>query len=182
MKKPRKQPFDLNDWEKETLQKAERGDAEAQREIGYHYSSRLRASEEQKAEGVKWYRKAAEQGDAESQYNLAECYAYAIGVSQDETESMNWLQKAAENGWPEACLRLGKRYLYLRNDVEAVKWLRKAEWGDALYLLGECYRYGWGVPQDEKEAAKWYRKAKQEEKEYGKPFPRNVTVECNVRF
>jgi len=38
-------------------------------------------------------------------------------------------------------------------------WKSLAEQGDvtAQRLLGGMYRFGWGVPQDYREAAKWYR-------------------------
>ena len=35
------------------------------------------------AEAVTWYRKAAEQGDADAQYNLGVMYAKGQGVPQD---------------------------------------------------------------------------------------------------
>ncbi len=34
-------------------------------------------------EAVKWYRKAAEQNDAQAQYNLGVCYADGQGVAKD---------------------------------------------------------------------------------------------------
>ena len=46
--------------------------------------------------------------------------------------------------------------------VAAVKWYRKAaDQGDAeaQYGLGNCYREGQGVEEDDEEAVKWYRKA-----------------------
>ena len=39
--------------------------------------------EEDVAEAVKWYRKAAEQGDKDAQHNLGVCYEYGEGVEQD---------------------------------------------------------------------------------------------------
>ena len=42
------------------------------------------------------YRKVAEQGYAEAQYNLAMCYASGAGVTQNLFESAKWLRKAAE--------------------------------------------------------------------------------------
>ena len=48
------------------------------------------------------------------------------------------------------------------DDVEAVKWYRKAADQNlalAQYNLGVCYDRGDGVAEDHAEAAKWYRKA-----------------------
>ena len=47
-------------------------------------------------EAVKWCRKAAEQNDAEAQYNLGVCYANGRGVAKDEAEAVKWYRKAAE--------------------------------------------------------------------------------------
>jgi TPR repeat protein len=42
------------------------------------------------AEAVKWYRKAAEQGDANAQYNLGQGYGDGQGVPQDHAEAVKW--------------------------------------------------------------------------------------------
>ena len=47
-------------------------------------------------EAVKWYRKAAEQNDADAQNNLGVCYANGQGVAKDEVEAVKWYRKAAE--------------------------------------------------------------------------------------
>ena len=53
-------------------------------------------------EAVKWYRKVAEQGYAEAQYNLGECYENGNGVPQNYTEAVKWLKKAAAQGHSDA--------------------------------------------------------------------------------
>ena len=50
-----------------------------------------------------------------------------------------------------------------QDDVEAVKWYRKAAEGGNLAKaqdnLGWMYQHGRGVPQSDAKAVKWYRKA-----------------------
>jgi TPR repeat protein len=58
-------------------------------------------------EAVKWYRKAAEQNDAEAQYNLGLCYANGQGVAKDEAEAVKWYRKAAEQNDADAQYNLG---------------------------------------------------------------------------
>jgi TPR repeat protein len=41
-------------------------------------------------EAVKWYRKAAEQGDAPAQFNLGNSYANGEGVAKDAVEAAKW--------------------------------------------------------------------------------------------
>jgi TPR repeat protein len=112
------------------------------------------------------YRKAADQGDAEAQYNLGLCYGVGSGVPKDEVEAVKWYRKAAEQGNAEAQSDLGNCYAHgtgvKMDEVEAVKWYRKAvDQGDtnAQYNLGFCYSIGSGVPKDAVMAAKWGRKA-----------------------
>jgi TPR repeat protein len=47
-------------------------------------------------EAVKWYRKAAEQGVVDGQYNLGWMYDKGKGVVQDYKEAVKWYRKAAE--------------------------------------------------------------------------------------
>ena len=82
------------------------------------------------SEAIKWYRKAAEQNNAEAQYNLGNCYDNGQGVTKDDVEAVKWYRKAAEQNYAEA-----------------------------QYNLGFCYANGQGVAKDEAEAVKWYRKA-----------------------
>ena len=49
-------------------------------------------------EAVKWFRKAALQGDAESQCELGFMYRTCLGVPMDWTESFSWYRKAALQG------------------------------------------------------------------------------------
>ena len=81
-------------------------------------------------EAVKWFSKAAEQGDVNAQGMLGDCYNLGEGVSIDYQKAVKWWRKAAEQG-----------------DT------------DAQYSLGESYEYGEGVTKDYEEAVKWYRKA-----------------------
>ena len=114
-------------------------------------------------EAVKWYRKAAEQGLAEAQYNLGLCYEGGDGVKKDYQEAVKWWRKAAEQGLAEAQYNLGLCY-YNGNGVEkdyqeAVKWWRKAaEQGDAMAQcnLGLCYGEGRGIIQNKVKAYAWF--------------------------
>ena len=53
-------------------------------------------------EAVKWFRKAAEQGEAHAQFMLGMCYFDGVGITQDKTEAVKWLQKAAKQGHEKA--------------------------------------------------------------------------------
>ena len=49
-------------------------------------------------EAAKWYRKSAEQGDADAQDKLGLMYYNGQGVPKDYKEAVKWYTKAAEQG------------------------------------------------------------------------------------
>ena len=79
------------------------------------------------AEAVKWFRKAADQGNALAQFNLGFCYSKGDGVTKDSVQTVEWYRKAAEQGDTKS-----------QNN------------------LGFCCERGDGVAKDEVEAYKWY--------------------------
>lgn len=119
------------------------------------------------SEAIKWFRKAAEGGYAEAQYNLGLCYGEGLGVTKNATEALKWNRKAADQGLSIAQYNVGVYYEHglggVKQDYEeAVKWYQKAaEQGDpdALNNLGVCYANGQGVEKDLSKAAELYRKA-----------------------
>ena len=81
------------------------------------------------AEAVKWYRKAANQGDAAAQLNLGNCYYKGQGVRQDYAEAVKLYREAANQGRKEA-----------------------------IDVLIHCYENGIGVEQDVQQAQVWRQK------------------------
>ena len=54
--------------------------------------------------------KAAAQGHAVAQFNLAIRYAGGLGLAKDEAKAAEWLQKSAFQGYPAAQFNLGVMY------------------------------------------------------------------------
>jgi Sel1 repeat len=54
---------------------------------------------------LKLFREAADEGDADAQYNLSVAYGEGIGVPQDQRIADEWCRKAAEQGEADAQLR-----------------------------------------------------------------------------
>jgi TPR repeat protein len=142
---------------------AEGGDAGAQCALGKKIGEE---DEESYAEAAAWFRAAAEQGLAEAQDELGDCFYYGNGVDEDDAQAVGWYRKAAEQGHATAQNNLGfcfKRGEGVGQDfAEAASWCRKAaEQGhtNAENELGSCLYNGKGVSQDRAEAASWFRKA-----------------------
>ena len=122
---------------------------------------------------VQWYQEAAAQGDIESQFLLASCYFYGIGVKKDKAEAVKWFRIVANRGDADAQRRMGDCYYYGEgvdvSEKEALKWYRKAAKNGNDFsqaFLGKCYFFGIGTPVNASEAIKWYiEAAKQDDKE-----------------
>jgi TPR repeat protein len=69
---------------------------------------------EDPVEALRWYRKAAEQGDAEAEAEVGAAYWGAWGqpgpVQRDNSEALKWYRKAADQGQKEAQYALGLMY------------------------------------------------------------------------
>jgi hypothetical protein len=125
------------------------------------------------AEAVRWYRKAADQGDPEGQDGLAFMYSQGHGVAKDFAESLRWYRNAADQGDAKAQNGLGLMYFrgqgVPQDYGEAARWYRKAAdqgYAKSQYNLGNLYYYGQGLPQDRAEADRWYHKAADQGDEY----------------
>ena len=101
------------------------------------------------AEALKWFRKAADQGDADAQNGLGLMYREGHGVQQDYAEALKWFRKAADQGNANAQFKLGAMYEMgvgvPPNLTEALKWLRKAAEQDevvAQSFVGTIYANG----------------------------------------
>lgn len=76
---------------------AERGDAGAQLILGsmYYYGTGAQVSRDgispSKAEGVRWFRRAADQGNREAQGQLSSIYFRGDGVPQNYIDALKWL-------------------------------------------------------------------------------------------
>jgi TPR repeat protein len=117
-------------------------------------------------EAAKWWRKAADQGDAGAQSDLGWLYSNGRGVETDYVEAARWYLRSAEQGNSAAQHWLGHLYLNGRgvdqDEAEAFKWFRQAaEQGNVAAQgdLGRLYAVGRGVEQNSVEAIRWHRKA-----------------------
>lgn len=73
------------------------GNADRQATGRWMYATGQGVSQDDKA-AVKWYRRAAKQGNAIAQYTLGVVYANGQGVPQDNIYAHMWTTLAAVNG------------------------------------------------------------------------------------
>ena len=144
---------------------AERGNADAQAEIGVRYAAG-RGVERDYGEAVSWYRRAVEQGHARGQVELGFAYERGRGVDQNHDEAVRWYRRSAEQGHALGQVNLGVMYRdgrgVSRSHETAVGWFRRsAEQGhrSGQLHLGWMYANGNGVRRDDEEAVRLYRLA-----------------------
>ena len=109
---------------------------------------------------------AAELGDTEAQYQLAQCYFHGNGTSASPSQAAHWYLQAAEQEHGDAQFALARCYDLgqgvSRDQKKAVYWYAKAarqKHAGAQFNLAVSYARGEGVPKDESQAIDWYQKA-----------------------
>ena len=119
---------------KTTLAQAQKGDAKAQLKIGEYFWK----ENGKRSQGVEWFRKSAEQGNAQACYYLGESYRLGIGATKNASTGVEWLKKGADKG----------------NVM-------------SMYQLAECYEKGEGVAKNKQQALYWYEKVDEKAKWMG---------------
>lgn len=117
-------------------------------------------------QAFQYYKKGAEQGDADAQLMLADMYYNGKAVKQDFKQAAYWFEKSAEQGNAEAQHAVGDMYLNGRgvgkDTQKGVEFVRKAAnqgLPDACMGLGILYQMGIGVQKDVDTAILWIEKA-----------------------
>lgn len=143
-------------------QAAEKGDSWAQYKVGCSY---LRGDvvPQDYIEAAKWIRKSAENEEQLAQVLLGLLCLLGRGAPLNIIESVKWFSKATsmEKVEEDALLDLFNNQVKLPQNIsEFIKCLRDSaerENTGAQWLLADCYYFGWFVPENDTEAAKWYK-------------------------
>ena len=122
------------------IREAKAGALPAQKLLALMYKTGMGPFQKDAKQAVFWYRKAADQGDAEAQVSLGECYDEGFGVgidyvsgtgcAKDPEKGFEYLTKAAKQGNARA-----------------------------YRCLGICYENALGTPKDIEKALTAYKKA-----------------------
>lgn len=108
---------------------AEGGDPIAQFCLGNRYYSEWHKDPARDTEALKWFRLAADQGNARAEERLGQLYYEGRGEPQDYVQAAAWFRKAAEHGDRGAQQRLAQMYhdgKGLSADAEEAKKWRAA--------------------------------------------------------
>jgi TPR repeat protein len=119
-------PIPAKQLEKTMLQRAQKGDVEAQFWLGSFYRTGDDAIKKNSQFALRWLKEAAAQGDPIACYDLATMHRNGDGTAKDPSAALMFLTAAAAEG-------------YL----------------PAMYGVAEMYAQGLGAPQDQEKALGW---------------------------
>jgi TPR repeat protein len=119
------------------IEAGKRGSVAAQRHLGACFATGDWIGEKDEAKAIKWYTAAAEQGHAESQYDLGLMLLLGEGTDKNTLKGMEWLIMAAEQGNDSACALLADIYeegLFdvATDDEKAKHWKEMCSRGDEV--------------------------------------------------
>lgn len=144
--------------------KAIGGAADAEHDLGTFYAIGMEGMPQSFERAAYWYRRAADQGVVNAQYNLGVLLERGLGVPQDSAAAVAQFRKAASKGHPDAQNALGVAYLngagVPRDPAQALDWFRQASAGGnprGAYNMGQLYETGALGGPDPRAAAGWYR-------------------------
>lgn len=128
---------------------AKAGGADAQSRLGDIYRVGDEHTKQDYAEALRWYRAAAEQGDANAENNLGAMHEHAMGVPENVAEAARWYRRAPARGLAAAqynlALLLGWGRGVPMDEPEATALLHKSAsqgYIPACSVLGTLYRHG----------------------------------------
>lgn len=159
-------------------------------------------------EKMRWFRFAADHGNAEAQVAVGAMYMGGQGIPKDGKEGLRWYRKAAEQNDPLAAYSIGLLYHrgaagLPKDSAEATRWYQKASERGQSFEKGARGEYGWRygfiarnvlrsiaeLYQDERNysaAITWYRKAAEKDstpamRRLGEIYEKGLGVNKDVR-
>jgi uncharacterized protein len=145
-----------------------KGFALAYNELSQVYCCHLYEVPQDLEKSLYYRQKAAELGDTEAQWNVAQRYLEGNGAPQQARYGAATMEKLAAENNSDALNSLGTTYARGRgvtiDKALAVQyWLKAVELGNCLSMmnLAEAYDHGWGVDLDAKKATEYIQQAVQ---------------------
>lgn len=155
-------------------------------------------------EAFQCYHEAANQGYARAYYRLGNCFLKGKGTEKNLFLATNCFKKGAAQGHTKAQYALGncyesgqvisiqehlelingkysyrpKKRKYLEDAFKCYQQAANRGHKKAQYRLGNCYRYGNGVPEDLSKSLDWYNKAAAQG--YGKAINFLAEIDYNL--
>lgn len=154
----------------ELIKKAEQGDAAAQLEYGRLLKTSGNGVEQDWQKAVEMLQSAADQGNADAQWELGSMYEFANHVTKNEAKALELYRKSADAGSPIGLYMVAHCYqhgIVVDEDhaisdslyAESFKELIQLAPQEDIYVLnfvGSAYFWGDGVKADRQKAFEYY--------------------------
>ncbi len=155
---------------RENLEKAERGNLQAQESVAFAYMYGLGIPRDDDA-AIRWYEKAALRGSALAMNELGGLFEQR----KDYARAFEWYSRASEKRHPFAVFRLGMMYeqgwQVAKDGTKAIRLFEDAAWlgsPDAQHYLGLLYFQGQLVPKNSAWSYAWLNLAASKNPAYAK--------------
>ena len=144
---------------------------------GEFFYAGLYGCEEDPKKALYWFKKAAQNNEAQAQYDIGMIYLDGNGVSKNHNIAKDWFEKSSAQGHAEsqfelACMYLDKNFGIL-NEKLAYSLFKKASTpskknnfypsNEAIFQRGLCLKFGWGIKKNLEESVKYFEKASDKE-------------------
>jgi TPR repeat protein len=156
---------------------AEAGDPVGERNYAAFHMRGLDGTDPDYTIAGRFYRQAAEQGDAPAQDMLSWMLLEGEVMAYDAEEALQWARKAADAGIASSMTRLGLLYHNAigveRDAVQAVHWWSLGagkDDADAQAMLGAALHMGAGIERDGIAALAWLLRAMNAGSDLARPF------------
>lgn len=154
--------------EKELRNWADRGDADAQFELGVRHITGEGLKKDPQA-GASWIEKAAKQKHLRAQHVIGTLYEDGVGVEKNLAKAHEWFRRAAELGFALSQHSLAILYEegmgVTKDPAKAAEWFKKAAdqgFAQSQTAYASKLEMGNGVEKSTAKAALWYLKAAQQ--------------------
>jgi len=149
------------------IKKAEKGDIEAQYQVGYMFANGKGVPQNGK-ESAKWFHKAAIKGHSKAQYNIGLLYYKDSHSKRNAEKAIEWFTKASEQGYTDSTFMLGLIYMGgksgIKDTEKGFNYLYKSAvkgHPEGQNYVGYCYATGECPPLsiNIEKAREWFIKA-----------------------
>lgn len=145
---------------------ASRGNTDAMDNLGDVYAHGLLTGKPDYRKAFNWCREAADLGDTEGLFSVANCYHWGWGTKQNREKAFRIFRRLFENGYTHAAFYMGLYHqegIAVQRDYDKALryyWIGASEdCGYCWNQLGEMYANGPGVEKDLPTALSYYRRA-----------------------
>lgn len=132
---------------------ADRGDTYAAIWVGNEYLGfENRADKKFPEQAIRWYKMAIVKGNTMAGSMIGMMYSEGDGVPKNEKLAKEWFHRGFYKVAQKQREKLRQKFLIYQQEAQPGN-------AQAMYMVGQCYRYGFGVKGDDQQSFEWYKKA-----------------------